>query len=166
MVETRVDPLSEAERAAHMAKVRGSGNKSTEGRVEAALRAAGIEGWEKHPKGVLGKPDFYFPCQRLAVFIDGCFWHGCPVCARRTPTARADFWREKIEGNRRRDERQRRRLRGQGYHVMRVWEHSLRTDVWLKRLHSMIQRIEGISCKDSALTEENIAEIDASNAYC
>ncbi len=89
MAEARTDPLSEAERSARMARVRGAGNESTEGRVEAALVAAGVEGWEKHPKGVLGKPDFYFPRQRLAVFVDGCFWHGCPVCARRTPTARA-----------------------------------------------------------------------------
>ncbi len=142
MPETRVDPLSETERSARMAKVRGSGNKSTEGRLEAALLREGIEGWEKHPKGVLGKPDFFFPRHRLAVFVDGCFWHGCPNCARRTPTARADFWREKIEGNRRRDERQRRRLRRQGYHVMRVWEHSLRTDAWLNRLRLLIRRAE------------------------
>jgi len=140
MTETRADPLSEAERSARMARVRGAGNKSTEGRVEAALVTAGVEGWEKHPKGVLGKPDFYFPRQRVAVFVDGCFWHGCPVCARRTPTVRAEFWRGKIDENRRRDEHQRRRLRRQGYHVMRVWEHDIKKGPWLTRLRSLLAR--------------------------
>ncbi len=144
MTETRTDPLSEAERSARMARVRGAGNKFTEGQVEAALIAVGVEGWEKHPKGVLGKPDFYFPRQCLAVFVDGCFWHGCPSCARRTPTTRTEFWRGKIDENRRRDERQRRRLRQQGYHVMRVWEHDIKNKKrpWLTRLWVMLARNE------------------------
>ena len=137
-----IDPLSTAERSARMAKVRGTGNKSTEGLVEAALIENGIVGWEKHPKGVVGKPDFYFPTWRLAVFVDGCFWHACPICNRNAPTARGEFWRNKIDENRRRDNRQRRLLRRQGYHVMRVWEHQLRTDVWLKRLEAMLRRGE------------------------
>jgi DNA mismatch endonuclease (patch repair protein) len=142
MNETRVDPLSQAERSERMARVRAAGNKSTEGRVEAALIAAGIDGWEKHPKAVLGRPDFHFARHRLVVFVDGCFWHACPVCARRTPTARATFWREKIEGNRRRDARQRRQLRRDGYHVMRIWEHDVAKGRWLSRLRAMLTRID------------------------
>lgn len=144
-----VDPLNPAERAARMAKVRGSGNQSTEGRVEIALTQAGIIGWEKHPRNVLGKPDFFFPHQRLALFVDGCFWHACPICNRRTPTARSDFWRTKIDENRRRDNRNRRQLRQRGYHVMRVWEHDLKKDTWLKRLRSTIRRIESQAAVDS-----------------
>ena len=142
MGETRVDPLSQAERSERMARVRNAGNKSTEQRVETALRAAGIVGWRKHPREILGRPDFYFTHLRLAVFIDGCFWHGCPVCQRRIPLARREFWRHKIEGNVRRDIRQRRQLRRQGYHVMRAWEHQLGKDMWLKRLRSLIARLE------------------------
>lgn len=123
-----------------MAKVRGKGNRSTEMKVELALVDVGVEGWEKHPKDILGKPDFYFPDHRLAVFVDGCFWHACPVCKRRVPASRAEFWRNKIDENRRRDNRQRRKLRRQGYHVMRVWEHELKRDTWLKRLRSMLDR--------------------------
>lgn len=136
------DPLSRDERSARMAKVRNAGNKSTEGRVEAALIEDGIEGWEKHPKDIVGKPDFFFPRYRLAVFVDSCFWHACPVCNRRAPVNRAEFWRNKIEGNRKRDNRQRRQLRRQGYHVMRIWEHQLGTDTWLKRLRALIRRLE------------------------
>lgn len=145
MDETRSDPLSQAERSERMARVRNAGNKSTEQRVEAALREAGMLGWRKHPHEILGKPDFYFPQLRLAVFIDGCFWHGCPLCQRRVPVARREFWRLKIEGNARRDSRQRRQLRRQGYHVMRVWEHQLARDTWLKRLRVLIARIERAS---------------------
>lgn len=123
-----------------MAKVRGKGNRSTEMKVELALVDAGVEGWEKHSREILGKPDFYFPDHRLAVFVDGCFWHACPVCQRRVPASRAEFWRNKIDENRRRDNRQRRKLRRQGYHVMRVWEHELKRDTWLKRLRSMLDR--------------------------
>lgn len=136
------DPMNESERSAQMSKVRGTGNKSTEAKVEAGLRAAGISNWEKHPKGLPTKPDFFFPEYKLVVFVDGCFWHACPVCNRRIPTTRQEFWRNKIETNRRRDNRLRRRLRNDGYHVMRIWEHELKKQTWLKRLQSMICRIE------------------------
>jgi DNA mismatch endonuclease (patch repair protein) len=136
-----MDPMTPEERSAQMAKVRAKGNKSTEGRVEVALLGAGIEGWEKHRKILNGKPDFYFPNYGLALFVDGCFWHACPVCNRRTPHARADFWGPKIDQNRKRDNRVRRELRRHGYHVMRVWEHDLKRATWLTRLKAMLKRI-------------------------
>lgn len=133
-----------------MSRVRGGGNRSTEGRAEAALVASGIDGWVKHPKDILGRPDFYFPTHRLAVFVDGCFWHRCPTCNRRMPANRAEFWRAKLDENRRRDNRTRRRLRAEGYHVMRVWEHDLKRETWLKRLRSMLARIERDSARITA----------------
>ncbi len=135
-----IDPLSGQQRSERMSRVRRTGNKSTEGRVETALLASGIDGWEKHPKDIAGQPDFFFRSHNLALFVDGCFWHACPMCNRRTPATRQEFWREKIEGNRRRDNRTRRKLRKSGFHVMRVWEHELRNDTWLKRLRAMIRR--------------------------
>jgi len=128
------DPLTAAERSALMSKVRGKGNRSTEVRVRAALIRYGISGWVKHPANVPGKPDFFFPRQKVALFIDGCFWHACPRCARRTPSSRATFWRNKIEDNKARDRRVRAQLTRLGYRVLRVWEHELRTRSWLKRL--------------------------------
>ncbi len=68
------------------------------------------------------RPDIVFPGQRLAVFVDGCFWHGCPT-HRTQPRANADFWREKVEGNRARDERDSERLAAAGWQVLRFWEH-------------------------------------------
>jgi DNA mismatch endonuclease (patch repair protein) len=109
-----------------MAKVRSKGNRSTEAAVIALFRGASITGWRRHPKGLLGNPDFFFPGARIIVFVDGCFWHACPVCKRNSPQTRADFWQQKIDGNRRRDNRTRRKLRQQGYSVFRIWEHDLK----------------------------------------
>ena len=135
-----VDPLTPEQRSALMRKVKGTGNRTTEARVEAALLAAGVTGWEKHP-ALPGKPDFYFPAERLLVFVDGCYWHGCPQHVR-YPQASADYWRAKIDRTRRRDNRVRRQLRAQGYHVMRVWEHDLGRETWLKRLLALRRRVE------------------------
>lgn len=134
------DPMNEAQRSSQMAKVRGAGNKSTEKRVESLLIESGIKGWDKHPKTILGKPDFYFPDYRLVVFVDGCFWHVCPRCKRRIPNT--DFWYKKLDANRKRDNRIQRKLRQEGYHVLRIWEHELKRDLWLKRLNAMMLRIE------------------------
>jgi|SRR5579875_498132 len=136
------DPLTPQQRSERMSRVHSTGSRSTEGRVEAALIANGIEGWVKQAKVGHAKPDFYFPAQRLAVFVDGCFWHACPVCSRRMPTARRDFWSNKIDQNRRRDNRQHRQLRREGYHVLRIWEHELKSDRWVKRLLAMLRRLD------------------------
>ena len=122
-----------------MARVRSKGNRSTELRAMAKLQEYGITGWTTHQTDILGHPDFYFPNSRLVVFVDGCFWHACPKCGR-IPKTRVEFWRAKIEGNRRRDLSISRRLRKQGYHVMRVWEHALKNDRWILRLIRMLSR--------------------------
>jgi DNA mismatch endonuclease (patch repair protein) len=131
------DKLSKDQRSALMAKVRSTGNRSTEGRVEAGLVDAGIAGWEKHPKSIPGCPDFYFPRAQLAVFVDGCYWHACPKCCR-MPASNAEYWNEKIDSNRRRDNRVRRKLRNEGLRVMRIWEHEIKGTSWLKRLSTML----------------------------
>lgn len=134
------DPLTRAERSALMSKVRSRGNRSTEGVVEQILAANGIDGWVKHPSDIAGSPDFFFLEQRLAVFVDGCFWHQCPKCARNSPRSRRRFWLRKIEQNRLRDNRIRSQLRRKGFHVMRIWEHSLRDSRWLSRLRKMLHK--------------------------
>ena len=113
-----------AERSRRMAAVRGKGNRTTEVRARAMLVAAGLRGWCIHPTDVEGRPDFYFPLERLAAFIDGCFWHGCPRCGH-VPRTNSRFWAAKIERNRDRDRRTSRLLRRQGMQVVRVWEHDV-----------------------------------------
>ena len=73
------------------------------------------------------RPDIVFPRAKVAVFVDGCFWHGCPEHAE-WPAENAEFWREKILGNRARDDRQTSALRAAGWKVIRVWEHELPAD--------------------------------------
>jgi DNA mismatch endonuclease, patch repair protein len=132
------DPLSKSKRSAQMSKVRSRGNQSTEVRVESALRGNSIVGWKKHPKGIAGTPDFFFPKAKLAVFVNGCFWHGCPKCSRNIPMNRREFWLAKLEQNVRRDRRVLRQLRRLGFRTLTVWEHSLGTERWLSRIRRVL----------------------------
>lgn len=67
-------------RSRTMAAIRGKHNRTTELRLKMALIRRGIKGWKLHASELPGKPDFYFKNKRLAVFVDGCYWHGCPRC--------------------------------------------------------------------------------------
>jgi DNA mismatch endonuclease, patch repair protein len=134
----RRDSLSPADRSKRMSLVRAKENRSTEKVVESALRRARIFGWRKHQRSIAGCPDFYFKRPRVALFVDGCFWHGCSRCGRRMPATRAAFWKDKIIGNRRRDQRVRRALVQSGCAVVRVWEHELNTGAWLHRLRKAV----------------------------
>jgi DNA mismatch endonuclease (patch repair protein) len=109
-----------------MRAVRGKGNRSTELRLRLALVRAGICGWSMHPP-LVGKPDFLLRNGTLAVFVDGCYWHGCTKCGH-IPKSNVQFWTAKIELNRARDQRTNRRLRKMGIGVLRLWEHELLND--------------------------------------
>lgn len=112
-------------RSKNMAAIRGSGNRSTERRLRAALAGSGISGWRLHPRTVRGHPDFYFARRKLIVFVDGCFWHGCRACGH-TPKTRTTFWARKVARNRERDRLNTTALSRQGFVVIRFWEHDLR----------------------------------------
>lgn len=148
------DTLSKAGRSALMAKVRSKGNVSTEAAAEAVLRLNKVRGWVKHPNAILGHPDFYFRRSRLALFIDGCFWHACPICGR-IPKSRTTFWRKKIDENRRRDNRIRNKLRTEGFHVVRVWEHQVQSTGWVNRLNLCIHRY-----RESSIAEDSLAVLE------
>ena len=83
----------------------------------------GITRWRRQQQ-VFGKPDFIFRQARLAVFADGCFWHGCPKHCR-IPAGNRAFWKRKFAANRARDRRVNRELRKLGWRVVRIWEHAL-----------------------------------------
>jgi DNA mismatch endonuclease (patch repair protein) len=76
------------------------------------------------PKGILGQPDFAFAEARIAIFVDSCFWHGCPKHLRR-PKSNRSYWDAKIDGNKRRDKRLTARLQSDGWKVVRFWEHDI-----------------------------------------
>jgi DNA mismatch endonuclease (patch repair protein) len=106
-----------------MAAIRATGNKATEVTLAAILRANRITGWRRNQR-VVGKPDFLFRRERVAVFVDGCFWHGCLQHCR-MPKSRQDFWEPKIAKNKLRDLAVARILRRARWAVVRVWEHEL-----------------------------------------
>lgn len=110
-------------RSKMMRAVKGKGNKSTELKLCTSLVQEGISGWNLHEK-LIGKPDIYFPMYNLAVFLDGCFWHGCPVCGH-IPKTNNEYWKAKIKRNIDRDIEKSQILKDQGYLVIRFWEHEL-----------------------------------------
>ena len=130
------DIFTPRKRSAVMSAIRSRGNAATELRLIAVFRAHGITGWRRGAslqwkveglklKKFRVKPDFVFRTHRLAVFVDGCFWHGCPLHGTR-PKTNAAFWRRKISANRTRDRLVNRTLRTRGWRVLRIWEHELK----------------------------------------
>jgi DNA mismatch endonuclease (patch repair protein) len=105
------------------------GNRKVDTRPElqlrSALHAAG-ERFRKHllveAAGVRVRPDIVFPARKVAVFVDGCFWHGCPQHGTR-PSANSAYWSAKLARNRARDSRVNDALESAGWRVVRVWEH-------------------------------------------
>jgi DNA mismatch endonuclease (patch repair protein) len=124
------------QRSAAMRSVKGKANGTTENRLRFAIVRAGLRHWRVHPPGIAGNPDFVFPRTKLAIFTDGCFWHGCPTCYHSPIKAHSDYWTEKVNRNRARDLRLTRSLRSQGWRVIRVWEHEL-----ARSPHAVIARI-------------------------
>lgn len=114
----------QAIRSRVMREVKGQGNKSTEVKLRGALIQYGAVGWKTQPKGIHGRPDFIFPDSRMAIFVDGCFWHGCPTCYRRPQTSR-DYWDGKAVKNIARDKSVSSSLRRRGWSVIRIWEHDI-----------------------------------------
>ncbi|MDB5354882.1 MAG: mismatch repair protein Vsr [Phycisphaerales bacterium] len=117
------DVFTHTKRSEVMSRIRGHGNKDTELALIRLFRLNGITGWRRRYP-LFGKPDFVFPKLKLAIFVDGCFWHCCPKHSN-LPVNNRLFWERKLEGNRRRDRLVSRRLRAAGWRVVRVWEHEL-----------------------------------------
>ena len=117
------DVFDKAKRSMVMSRIRGRGNKSTEVTLLNLFRAKGITGWRRH-EPILGTPDFVFRAARVAVFVDGCFWHGCSKHCR-CPATNRESWSIKLEANRKRDRRVTKTLRDNGWAVVRIWECQL-----------------------------------------
>jgi DNA mismatch endonuclease (patch repair protein) len=127
-----MDTLAKRKRSELMAKVRSYGNASTELKALKILRQNKITGWRRQFP-IFGRPDFAFPKIRVALFIDGCFWHGCPRCYRAPKSARS-YWRGKVVRNKIRDRKVSRQLRTAGWKVLRVRECQLKSPQLLLRL--------------------------------
>ncbi len=120
------ETFSKEERSEIMRRVRGR-DTSLELRLRKLLWAEGLRGYRLHRSSLPGKPDLAFGKDRVAVFVDGCFWHGCPECYRR-PKNNAEYWSAKLERNQTRDRLVSKELRSLGWAVIRIWEHEVRRD--------------------------------------
>jgi len=109
-----------------MSCIRSRGNKDTELALAKLLRRNRIAGWRRN-QSVFGKPDFVFRRERLALFVDGCFWHGC-LKHSKPPRSNQTYWRVKMIRNKARDRSVSRALRKKRWHVLRIWEHELQND--------------------------------------
>jgi DNA mismatch endonuclease, patch repair protein len=159
------DVFTQAKRSEVMSRIRSTGNKDTEQKLAGLMRAAGITGWRRQVKlrvktwrgeksrggqeegakvnagkALQVRPDFVFRAQRVAVFVDGCFWHGCPRHATRPRQNRA-FWDAKLARNKARDRAVTRGLKRAGWTVLRIWECALvksRQAATLRRIERVI----------------------------
>lgn len=122
-----------------MSRVKGRGNRLTELRLIELFRSHSFVGWRRNAR-VFGRPDFVFPKLRVAVFVDGCFWHGCPTHGS-VPASNRDFWSAKLERNKRRDRVVNTELKKRGWKPVRVWQHELRRPAPLMRRLERILRV-------------------------
>ena len=106
-----------------MRKVR-QRDTGAERELRVALWSAGLR-YQKHRRVAGTTPDVVFIGARVAVFVDGCFWHGCPVHYK-APVRNAEFWRDRLRSNQARDARDTLRLQAEGWRVIRVWECDLK----------------------------------------
>jgi len=119
-----MDWLTPEQRSRNMSAIRSRGNRTTERALRYRLVRAGVRGWRLHSAELPGKPDFVFRRRRLVIFVDGCYWHGCPKCYR-PPETHTGYWSEKFKRNKSRDRRVTAALRRGGWRVLRVWEHEV-----------------------------------------
>jgi DNA mismatch endonuclease (patch repair protein) len=125
-------------RSAVMSKVRSKGNKSTELRLIEVFAERGIKGWRRNYP-VKGHPDFVFPKRRIAVFVDGCFWHGHD-CRNTRPKQNANFWAVKRERNMARDKATTEEFEKRGWNVLRIWECELKK----KNLPELLVKLDSL----------------------
>ncbi len=114
-------------RSKMMGSIKSANNKSTEKIFQKALIDAGITNFEANAK-LIGNPDIFFPSYNVVVFLDGCFWHGCPRCGH-IPKSNTSYWAAKIQRNKERDIHKRLALSEQGYEIVEYWEHELKENM-------------------------------------
>ena len=117
------DVLTLEQRKLNMSRIRAK-NTGPEVKLRKLLFANGIRGYRIY-FNLPGKPDIVFTKKKIAIFIDGCFWHKCPVCFQE-PETRKEFWMKKIKSNIDRDKKVNASLNDLGWTVLRVWEHEIR----------------------------------------
>jgi DNA mismatch endonuclease (patch repair protein) len=134
-----MDTVTKKKRSWIMSRIRSTGTKPE--RVVSGILRRGRVGFFQHVKELPGNPDFVLCSGKTALFVHGCFFHGCPIHYK-APKSNVDFWVSKVQANMRRDVRSVKALWRRGWHVIRVWEHSLRPRMVKSTTARLLGRIE------------------------
>jgi len=134
-----MDTFSKEKRSQIMSRVQSGKNRSTELKAIKIFKEIGINGWRRNYP-VKWKPDFVFLKYKIAVFIDGCFWHGCKQHCR-MPNSNISYWKEKIEKNKSRDIKVNQTFINRGWRLIRIWEHDLKRPINLEQFDKIQQLI-------------------------
>jgi DNA mismatch endonuclease (patch repair protein) len=137
------DVFTKEKRSQVMSRIRSRGNRDTELRMITLFHRYGLKGWRRNAR-VFGKPDFVFQRQKIAVFVDGCFWHRHPGCRfAYIPKSQIEFWERKFENNVARDKIVTRLLRKSGWKILRIWGCQLHRRNWPKIARRVAQLRDG-----------------------
>ena len=135
-------PIPTNERTSRTMSAIRAKNTKPELLVRKMLLSAGVNRYRLHPKNVPGRPDIAFSKAKLAIFVNGCFWHGCPYCKLKLPKTHRVFWRNKITANKLRDARKNHELKKSGWRSLTIWTCRLRTERGrgriLQRIYTML----------------------------
>lgn len=115
------DTMTKKQRSFCMSRIRGRDTKP-ELKIKRLMKKLGFS---HQPKGIIGRPDFANKKEKIAVFVDGCFWHGCPKHCKK-PKTNKKFWYKKIAANVKRDKQVNTKLKKDGWRVIRIWEHKIK----------------------------------------
>ena len=134
------DVFNRKKRSEIMKKVRSNNNKSTELKLIQLFNEHGITGWRRNYK-VKGRPDFVFLKEKVAIFVDGCFWHGHD-CRNTRPKDNAEYWRKKRERNIKHDKEITQLFENRGWNVLRIWECELKKQNQLSTISRVKQALK------------------------
>ncbi len=147
------DCFTKTKRSDVMRAVRSNCNTSTELRLISIFKAHKITGWRRNSH-ILGHPDFVIPQQNIAIFTDGCFWHG-HGCRNISPKTNFFYWKNKINRNKRRDKAISKTLKHKGWRVIRIWECRLRQKHQPTIIKSLIKNINSMLPRSSVAWSQN-----------
>lgn len=132
-------PIPSSESISRVMRANKGKNTSPEIELRKALRKAGYGSYRLHLKKVPGSPDISYPKQKVAIFVNGCFWHRCPICNPKPPKTHAEYWGPKFQRNVDRDMEKSGLLERQGWKVVVAWECEIKSDV-----NGIVNRIIGV----------------------
>jgi DNA mismatch endonuclease (patch repair protein) len=138
------DIFSKEKRSQIMRANKRKGNKSTELKLIKIFKENSIKGWRRNYK-LFGSPDFVFLEKRVAVFVDGCFWHGHD-CRNTKPSTNESYWQKKIESNKRHDRLVTEKLKEKKWHVVRLWECELKKGILPQKIEFLLKPDESAGC--------------------